>query len=132
MPTTKPKSAAPPANKPHSARKNSGLAKVAAATLRKLRETAQTVRAQVARDRAQIAAEARDVVTDAVARGKLTKLTLLLRPDEQAVLNAIQEYATAHGLKSRNQVLRAALAKLLNINLDQPHWGWAKGRARKP
>jgi hypothetical protein len=46
-------------------------------------------------------------------------------------MQAIDEYATTHGLKSRNQVLRAALANLLKIDLDKPHWGWTKGRARK-
>src|SRR5258708_1733700 len=104
--------------------------KVSAAKLRELRATAKAVREQVAGDRAQIAAEARAAVADAVASGRLTKLTLLLRPDEQAILDALDRYATEHGLKSRNQVLRAALAQLLNIELDQPHWGWPAGKPR--
>src|SRR3954463_13155087 len=105
-------------------------ATVSPAQLRELRAQAKTVRQQVANDREQIAAEARTAVADAVASGQLTKLTLLLRPDEQPILDALDHYATAHGLKSRNQVLRAALAQLLNIELDQPHWGWPAGKAR--
>ena len=85
---------------------------------------------QVARDSVQIAAEARTAVAEAVASGKLTKLTLLLRPDEQAILDALDHYASEHGLKSRNQVLRAALARLLNVEIDQPHWGWPAGKPR--
>src|SRR5213593_436703 len=97
--------------------------KVSAAKLRELRAKAKAVREQVAGDRDQIAAEAREAVADAVASGRLTKLTLLLRPDEQPILDALDQYAAEHGLKSRNQALRAALAQLLNIELDQPHWG---------
>jgi hypothetical protein len=33
-------------------------------------------------------------------------------------------------LKSRSQVLRAALSQLLKIDLEQPHWGWTAGRRR--
>ncbi len=138
MPRTKPKTTSPPVSSRVSTRRNSeGIArpintpvKVSSATLRKLRRTAKTVRDQIANDRDQIAAEARQVIAKAVAEGKLTKLTLLLRPDEQTVLDAIDEYAKAHGLKSRNQVLRSALANLLKIDLAQPHWGWTKGRLR--
>jgi len=104
--------------------------KVSPAKLRELRAQAKIVREQVARDRNQIAAEARKAVTDAVANGRLTKLTLLLRPDEQPILDALDHFASEHGLKSRNQVLRAALAHLLNIELDQPHWGWPAGKPR--
>ncbi len=106
------------------------IAKVSPAKLRELRAKAMTVRQQVALDREQIAAEARQAVSDAVAGGHLTKLTLLLRPDEQSVLDALDHYASEHGLKSRNQALRAALACLLNIQLDQPHWGWPPGKRR--
>ena len=104
--------------------------KVSAAKMRELRAQAKTVRAQVTLDRDQIAAEARTAVAEAVASGRLTKLTLLLRPDEQPILDALDRYAAEHGLKSRNQVLRAALARLLNIELDQPHWGWPAGKPR--
>src|SRR2546428_5854924 len=104
--------------------------KVSAAKLRELRATAKTIREQVAHDRDQIAAEARTVVADAVASGRLTKLTLLLRPDEQPLLDALDHYAAEHGLKSRNQVLRAALAHLLNLEIDQPHCGWPPGKPR--
>jgi hypothetical protein len=100
------------------------------AKLRALRAQAKVVRQQVAGDREQIAAEARDAVTEAVAQGTLTKLTVLLRPDEKPVLDALDRYASEHGLKSRNQVLRAALAQLLGIELDQPHWGWPAGKPR--
>jgi hypothetical protein len=99
--------------------------------LLELREKAKEVRQQVALDREQIQLEAQDVLKSAIADGKLTKLTLLLRADEQAVLQAVDAYASAHGLKSRNQVLRAALAGLLGIDLSQPHWGWVKGKGRK-
>jgi hypothetical protein len=61
---------------------------------------------------------------------KVTKLTVLFRPDEQNVLDALDRYGSQHGLKSRSQVLRAALSHLLNIDLDQPHWGWTAGRRR--
>jgi hypothetical protein len=98
--------------------------------LRELRVKAKAVRAQVAGDRDAIAAEARAAVADAVATGRLTKLTLLLRPDEQPILDALDKYAADHGLKSRNQVLRAALAHLLKVELDQPHWGWPAGKPR--
>jgi hypothetical protein len=104
--------------------------KVSAAKLRELRAKAKTVREQVADDRDQIAAEAREAVADAVASGRLTKLTLLLRPDEGPILDALDHYATENGLKSRNQVLRAALAQLLDIELDRPHWGWPAGKPR--
>ncbi len=100
------------------------------AKLRALRTKAKEVRQQVACDRDQIAAEAREAVANAVARGTLTKLTVLLRPDEKPVLDALDRYASEHGLKSRNQVLRAALAQLLGIEMDQPHWGWPSGKPR--
>jgi hypothetical protein len=106
------------------------LAKVSPAKLRELRARAKTVRQQVAHDHEQIAAEACAAVADAVASGRLTKLTLLLRPDEKPILDALDRYAAEHGLKSRNQVLRAALAHLLNIELDRPHWGWPAGKPR--
>jgi hypothetical protein len=106
-------------------------AKVSPAKLRELRAKAITVRQQVAGDREQVAAEARAAVADAVATGRLTKLTLLLRPDEQPILDALDHYASEHGLKSRNQVLRAALARLLGMDVDQPHWGWPAGKPRK-
>ena len=105
-------------------------AKVSAAKIQELRAKAKTVREQVAGDRDPIAAEARTAVADAVASGRLIKLTLLLRPDEQSILDALDHYASEQGFKSRNQVLRAALAHLLNIELDQPHWGWPAGKAR--
>ena len=105
-------------------------AKVSPVKIRELRAQAKTVRQQVARDRDQIDAEARTAVAAAVASGRLTKLTLLLRPDEQPILDALDQYAAEHRLKSRNQVLRAALAHLLNIELDQPHWGWPAGKPR--
>lgn len=104
--------------------------KVSPEKIRELRAKAKTVRQQVALDREQIASEARAGVADAVASGQLTKLTLLLRADEQPVLEALDRYAAEHGLKSRNQVLRAALAHLLDIDLGQPHWGWPAGRKR--
>jgi hypothetical protein len=105
-------------------------AKVSRAKLRALRAEAKTVRRQVDRDRDQIAAEARDAVADAVASGRLTKLTMLLRPDEKNVLAALDRYASEHKLKSRNQVLRAALSQLLHIEINQPHWGWPAGKSR--
>lgn len=107
-----------------------GKKPVSQATLRKLRKRAKTVRREVGKDREQIEAEAQEVIKDAMAQGKLTKLTVLLRPDEQGVLDAMDRYGTKHGLKSRSQVLRAALAHLLKIELDQPHWGWTAGRQR--
>ena len=61
-------------------------AEVSAAKLRALRAKAKIVRQQVAGDRDQITAEAREAVADALARGTLTKLTVLLRPDEKCVL----------------------------------------------
>ena len=64
-------------------------AKVSPAKLRELRAKAKTVREEVARDRDQIAAEAHTAIADAVADGRLTKITLLLRPDEQAILDAL-------------------------------------------
>jgi hypothetical protein len=105
-------------------------AQVSPAKLRALRTKAKTVRQQVASDRDQIAAEAHEAIADGVAQGRLTKLTLLLRPDEKQVLDALDRYAAEHGLKSRNQVLRAALAHLLDMEMDQPHWGWPAGKPR--
>jgi len=104
--------------------------RVSPAKIRELRRKAKSVRQQVAGDREQIAAEARRAVADAIASGRLTKLTLLLRPDERPILDALDHYAAEHGLKSRNQVLRAALAQLLKIKIDQPHWGWPAGKPR--
>lgn len=104
---------------------------VSPAKLRELRKEAKVVRQQVALDREQIKAESRQVVEEAATAGKLTKLTLLLRADEQHVLEALDQYATEHGLRSRNQVLRAALSQLLGVDLDQPHWGWPAGRPRQ-
>jgi hypothetical protein len=109
---------------------NKKRAKLSAAKIRELRAKAKVIRQQVARDRDQIAAESRKAVADAVANGRLTKLTLLLRADEKPVLDALDRYAAEHGLRSRNQVLRAALARLLNMDLDQPHWGWPAGKPR--
>lgn len=104
---------------------------ISPAKLRELRKEAKIVRQQVALDRGQINAESRQVVEEAATAGKLTKLTLLLRADEQHVLEALDRYATEHGLHSRNQVLREALSQLLGVDLDQPHWGWPAGRPRQ-
>jgi hypothetical protein len=106
------------------------VASVSPARLRSLRNKSKIIREQVAKDREQIAAEAREAVADAVARGALTKLTVLLRPDEKPILDALDRYAAEHGLRSRNQVLRAALGHLLNIEMNQPHWGWPAGKRR--
>lgn len=106
-------------------------AKMSPSKIRELREKAKTVRQQVAGDREQIAAEAREAIADAISSDKLTKLTLLLRPHEQRILDALDRYASEHGLKSRNQVLRAALAQLLDVEVDQPHWGWPSGKPRR-
>ncbi len=103
---------------------------VSQAKLRALRKQAKTVRRQVAQDGEQIAAESRQAIDDAVRDGKLTKLTVLFRPDEQNLLDALDRYGSQHGLKSRSQVLRAALSQLLHIDLEQPHWGWTAGRRR--
>jgi hypothetical protein len=112
------------------AKKPAGRKPVSQAKLRALREQAKTVRREVGQDGEQIAAEARQAIDDAVREGKLTKLTVLFRPDEQNVLDALDRYGSQHGLKSRSQVLRAALSQLLDIELDQPHWGWTAGRRR--
>ena len=94
---------------------------------------AKTVRAQVTLDRDQIAAEARTAVAEAVASGRLTKLTLLLRPDEQPILDALDRYAAEHGLKSRNQVLRAASRTFSISNSINPTGaGLQVSRGRKP
>lgn len=111
-------------------KKAPGKPSASPAKLRELREQAKVVRQQVAQDREQIAAESREAVKEAVAAGKLTKLTLLLRPEEQHVLEALDRFAAEHGLRSRNQVLRAALSQLLSVDMDQPHWGWPAGRRR--
>ncbi len=111
--------------------KKPGRKPVSQAKLRALREQAKTVRRQVAQDGEQIAAESREAVDHAIREGKLTKLTVLFRPDEQNVLDALDRYGAQHGLKSRSQVVRAALSQLLNIDLDQPHWGWPAGRPRR-
>src|SRR5216683_2989937 len=111
-------------------KKPAGRKPVSQSKLRALREQAKTLRRQVAEDGEQIAAESRQTVDDAVREGKLTKLTVLFRPDEQNVLDALDRYGSQHGLKSRSQVLRAALSQLLNIDLEQPHWGWTGGRRR--
>lgn len=104
---------------------------VSNAKLRRLRAQATRVRAQVERDREQIAAEGRQAVDDAVRDGKLTKLTVVLRADEQNVLDALDRYGAEHGLKSRSQVVRVALSQLLNVALDKPHWGWPAGQRRQ-
>lgn len=129
MPRSKSKNNSLSVNKRHSPEQEAhpgnralqSSAKLSIGKLRRLRETAKAVRAQVLLDREHIADEARAVGASALADGKLTKLTLLLRSDEADVLEAIDTYAAAHGLKSRNQVLRLALSKLLGINLDRPH-----------
>jgi len=113
------------------ARKADGKKPVSPARLRELRQQARTVRRQIKQDREPIAAEARQAVDDAAREGKVTKLTVLFRPDEQHVLDALDQYGSQHGLKSRSQVLRTALSKLLKIDLDQPHWGWTAGRQRR-
>lgn len=104
---------------------------VSESRLRALREQAKRVREQVAGDREQIAVEAREAVADAVQEGKVTKLTVLFRSDEQNILDALDRYGSEHGLKSRSQVIRAALSKLLHMDLAQPHWGWTAGRRRR-
>ena len=114
-----------------SAKKPAARRAVSQRKLRALREEGKIVRRQVAQDGEQISAEARQAVDDAVREGKLTKLTVLFRPDEQNVLDALDRYGLQHGLKSRSQVLRAALSQLLNIDLEQPHWGWTAGRRRR-
>jgi hypothetical protein len=82
------------------AKKLAGRKAVSKSKLRTLREQAKTVRRQVAQDREQIAAESRQAIADAVQEGKLTKLTVLLRPDEQNVLDALDQYRSQHGGES--------------------------------
>ncbi len=112
-------------------RKPAGKKQVSQAALRNFRKRAKTVRREVAKDREQIENEGRQAVADAQRAGRLTKLTVLFRPDEQKVLDALDRYGAEHGLKSRSQVMRAALSQLLKIDLDQPHWGWTAGRRRR-
>src|SRR5271166_1965887 len=104
-------------HQPKPAKKPSRKKAVPGAKLRELREQAKRVREQVGQDVEQIAVEARHIVDDAVREGKLTKITLLFRPDEQSTLDALDQYGSQHGLKSRTQVVRAAISKLLNIDL---------------
>ena len=80
--------------------------------LRELRERSKQVREQVAADRDQIIAEGREVIASSVASGRLVKF--LFRPEEQQLLDAVDRYAVEHQLQSREQVIRAALGKLLN------------------
>jgi hypothetical protein len=120
----------PRITKPRQPKKNGKQKPVSESKLRALREQAKRIRRQVVQDREQIAAEAREAVADAVREDKLTKLTVLFRPDEQNVLDALDRYGSEHGLKSRSQVIRAALSKLLNLDLAQPHWGWTAGKRR--
>ena len=120
----------PRITKPRQPKKNGKQKPVSESKLRALREQAKRIRRQVVQDREQIAAEAREAVADAVREDKLTKLTVLFRSDEQNVLDALDRYGSEHGLKSRSQVIRAALSKLLNLDLAQPHWGWTAGKRR--
>jgi vacuolar-type H+-ATPase subunit E/Vma4 len=106
-------------HQPKAAKKSSHKKAVPNAKLRELREQAKRVREQVAQDVEQIAVEARRAVDDAIREGKLTKITVLFRPDEQIVLDALDQYGSQHGLQSRTQVVRAALSKLLNIDLGR-------------
>jgi hypothetical protein len=82
-------------------------------------------------DRREIAAEADEVLREATASGTVQAIRVLFRTTEQEVLEAIDAYAREHGLNSRAQVVRVALAKLLKIEVGVPKWGWPKGRARK-
>ena len=82
--------------------------------LQQLRERSKQVREQVAADRQQIEAEGRDVIASAVASGRLVKF--LFRPEEQQLLEAVDRYAVEHHLQSREQVIRAALGKLLSTD----------------
>jgi hypothetical protein len=85
----------------------------------------------VAADHAEIAAEAEQLLREARASGTVQAIRVLFQTTEQEVLDAIDAYACEHGLNSRAQVVRVALAKLLKIEVGVPKWGWPKGRSRK-
>ena len=94
----------------------SPTATVSEERLRELRERSKVVRELVALDREQIAAEGREVVAQAMASGRLVKL--LFRDDDH-LLEAVDRYAVKHKLQSREQVIRAALATFLQIELPE-------------
>jgi hypothetical protein len=82
-----------------------------------LRIASRDVRKKVAEDRGQIAAEAEEVIREAEANGKLQVLRVLFQPSEREILEAIDAYASRHGLNSRSQVVRIALGRLLEMEI---------------
>ena len=104
--------------------------KVSAAKLAELRAASKQVRADVAAHRDEIEAEGDRVIADGIADGSLVKVSVLFR-GEGEIVSAMDRYAAEHGLQSRAQVIRTALAKLLKTEVATPKWGWQKGRPRK-
>lgn len=92
--------------------------------LKELRNKAKLDRVSVAADRDRIATEAKEVIEEAVASGKLFRVAAVFRADEEAeVKQALTAYASEHGLQSYSQVVRAALSQLLGLNLAENKWG---------
>jgi hypothetical protein len=97
----------------------------------KLHKASAEVRDEVQASKAQIAAEAEDVLREAEAAGSLHAIRVLFSTEEGELLAAIDDYAMRHGLNSRAQVVRVALGRLLKRNVAVPKWGWPRGRSRK-
>lgn len=60
------------------------------------------------------------------------RLEIVLSDRDQALLAAVDAYATTHALPNRGAVMRVALARLVGLEIEIPHHGWSPGRPRKP
>jgi hypothetical protein len=78
------------------------------------RERHAAVRAAVETERQEIAAWARQ----AAARSGEVAVGAVFSPAETPVLDAIDAYAASHNLPGRSAVVREALSRLLDLQLD--------------
>ena len=79
------------------------------------RERHAAVRAAIEAERAEIVAWARE---ESARVGAEVAVGTMFTPDEIPILDAIDAYAASHNLPNRSAVVREALSRLLDIQLD--------------
>ena len=86
------------------------------------------IRAQVATELPRIQAKGRQILAETAEERR--HLDTAFNSGEEYVFDAIDQFAASNSLANRGAVVRLALAKLLGIEIAQPHHGWQPGRAR--
>ena len=92
------------------------------------------IREEIEREKPQLIHDAKIELAERVIREMKSKqrIDTVFTPDESHIIDAVDAYAEEHDLSGRAAVVRVALAKLLDIEIDVPHHGWRPGRKRAP